>query len=150
MLFGWRVKAGQNPPIEGRPGFLSDNVVSFDCKIPQHGWSERFAAADQPAVLIGSARGIVVDLDNILRQVDQPRFGDTGLSIQRHLEIPVVVQGCISYLNDEHDIVGDRVGPRIKIVLRFEKGYIGKGFGVFIDMNRVLNADDQKVPKQTA
>ena len=41
------------------------------------------------------------------------------------------------YLNDEHDIVGDRVGPRIEIVPRFEKGYIGKGFGVFIDMNRV-------------
>ena len=130
-------KSGSDPANRRQAWLLSDNVVSFDCKIPQHGWCERFAAAEQPAVLIGGARGIAVNLDNILRQVDQPGFGNTSLSIQEHLDITVVVQGRIGYLNNEHDIIGDRVGPRIEIVPRFEKGYIGKGFGVFIDMNRV-------------
>src|ERR1041384_3291114 len=103
---------------------LAQDVINFERETSNGGAGQCLASFQALDLCVLAVLWFGVYFDNVLWQDDQPRFRNPGASVQRKLDVSVVVRRGISDLDDQQHFRRCWMSATIRIAAGFEQSDI--------------------------
>lgn len=108
-----------------------------------------FSAAESGVLRVGAPDWMSEDVEGFVGEVDHPELGDPGGGIDAGFGAQVPFQAAVGHLDDELDLLGLGVAVCVEVVAVFQHGEIGQRFGIAVEVNGSLGADERSRAKVT-